>query len=905
MGDIKKFKGKRKIPGFNGNLLFYAHGKECLMQISEKLSVVDTFGCDMVAGVCRHLLLNNFPVHQIQVMCNKLERIKQMSSRFQCQGSKPFQAIKLLYTEDDNIDTAPSRCVTILDLVSLGSKDEQKNFICSISKAIAKSRNGVIIIASFMLILKANDEEWVTLINKMYKSGYIKPFLSVRCDTHNKVCRDITTAEELSLASPRGGCLEICRWRGCGHECGSVCHPVNTDHCSNGDYLCRETCQLICCNGHHCILPCYHDCVCEWGCIFLRNCGHPLEDKDTVCYQPCQTPLKCGHPCSKICSECDKSHEDVECKKRCDKTCPRGHPCVPHRCDKDKGCPPCRIVTQLKLECRHMLTITCSDPDFDEENYVCHLQCERTYAFCGHRCVKRCYEECGPCETISLRPHPKCGHPTPSQCHVPILDPCIYPVQAKNPSFCGHEILVPCYLSDKLSSADISVYCRADCVKGVTNVCGHDCKGSCMRCYQGRFHIRCTEPCEKSLICRHFKICGETCDREGCREPCPKLLPCQHPCVGFCGETCPDGCRICTPDKLIDFLELSGEETRFYVRIPPCGHAIEESNLTEWLSTKNTEIKLKFCPICLVPIHPTLKRFSLQIQECWKDVQQVKSAIRGDENEIKKRLEQIEGDVIKILESGSYVPKFPKLGNHILTELRKPMKTTNKSRVTFDSMSLGKVQCIEWVFKEWKRVEESLPLYENLWIPEYFNKFKAEHTRLFDFTMRRIWPLHVNEVEAIRLEFTRVSDIQRLYERISLEMEDHILKLGKSVEGQKKFREAEAALYLRQPYTEEAQIEFDRKFKVFSRIQNYTLQLTDRERQEIVDAFGTRAGRWFKCPNGHVFVVTECGGPTERGLCNECGAPIGGEDHQLIEENQLATEMDGAQAPIWTTALQR
>lgn len=49
-------------------------------QISEKLSVVDTFGCDMVAGVCRHLLLNNFPVHQIQVMCNKLERIKQMSS---------------------------------------------------------------------------------------------------------------------------------------------------------------------------------------------------------------------------------------------------------------------------------------------------------------------------------------------------------------------------------------------------------------------------------------------------------------------------------------------------------------------------------------------------------------------------------------------------------------------------------------------------------------------------------------------------------------------------------------------------------------------------------------------------------------------------------------------------------
>lgn len=76
------------------------------------------------------------------------------------------------------------------------------------------------------------------------------------------------------------------------------------------------------------------------------------------------------------------------------------------------------------------------------------------------------------------------------------------------------------------------------------------------------------EPCTYS--CEHLscsKICGETCDREGCREPCPKLLPCQHPCVGFCGETCPDGCRICTPDKLIDFLELSGEETRLYMPI--------------------------------------------------------------------------------------------------------------------------------------------------------------------------------------------------------------------------------------------------------------------------------------------------------------------------------------------------
>ncbi len=81
--------------------------------------------------------------------------------------------------------------------------------------------------------------------------------------------------------------------------------------------------------------------------------------------------------------------------------------------------------------------------------------------------------------------------------------------------------------------------------------------------------------------------------------------------------------------------------------------------------------------------------------------------------------------------------------------------------------------------------------------------------------------------------------------------------------------------------------------------------MSEDERKGIVEAFGSRAGRWFKCPNGHVYVVTECGGVTEIGKCNECGSTIGGENHQVLQFNQLATEMDGAQSPMYPTALQR
>jgi hypothetical protein len=57
---------------------------------------------------------------------------------------------------------------------------------------------------------------------------------------------------------------------------------------------------------------------------------------------------------------------------------------------------------------------------------------------------------------------------------------------------------------------------------------------------------------------------------------------------------------------------------------------------------------------------------------------------------------------------------------------------------------------------------------------------------------------------------------------------------------------------------------------------------------------GLGAGHFFKCPNGHVYVIGECGGAMEESKCPECGAKIGGRDHALASGNQLASEIDGA-----------
>lgn len=48
----------------------------------------------------------------------------------------------------------------------------------------------------------------------------------------------------------------------------------------------------------------------------------------------------------------------------------------------------------------------------------------------------------------------------------------------------------------------------------------------------------------------------------------------------------------------------------------------------------------------------------------------------------------------------------------------------------------------------------------------------------------------------------------------------------------------------------------------------------------------TGQGHFYKCPNGHPYVIGECGGAEQLGTCNECGARIGGTQHQLTSGNQ-------------------
>ncbi|KAH9048669.1 hypothetical protein EDB83DRAFT_2317412 [Lactarius deliciosus] len=82
--------------------------------------------------------------------------------------------------------------------------------------------------------------------------------------------------------------------------------------------------------------------------------------------------------------------------------------------------------------------------------------------------------------------------------------------------------------------------------------------------------------------------------------------------------------------------------------------------------------------------------------------------------------------------------------------------------------------------------------------------------------------------------------------------------------------------------------------------------LSLKEKEDIVKAFGfSHRGHFYNCENGHTFVIDDCGGAMESARCTECGAPIGGSNHQQHHSNTRALEFEhiareqGAQDSPW------
>lgn len=77
--------------------------------------------------------------------------------------------------------------------------------------------------------------------------------------------------------------------------------------------------------------------------------------------------------------------------------------------------------------------------------------------------------------------------------------------------------------------------------------------------------------------------------------------------------------------------------------------------------------------------------------------------------------------------------------------------------------------------------------------------------------------------------------------------------------------------------------------------QTYYEPMTPDDLREVRTAMQREfigSGHWYRCPNGHMYSVGECGMPMERAVCPECGATVGGANHLSAAGNVHDTAME-------------
>ena len=429
----------------------------------------------------------------------------------------------------------------------------------------------------------------------------------------------------------------------CEHPCAKKCG----DHCAS--FKCAVRVQkFLACGFHEISCRCSDDVsqmICAMRCNRKLSCGHKCPGKcsedcsQLKCQKVVVKPLNCAGKHS-LKMPCSDDPNTVKCEERCIKKLDCGHPC-PGLCSQKCGSLKCMRRVEKTFPCGHKQLLQC----FQTKTATCRERCHRQKSSCKHICKGVCGEDCSkyPCDVKVVKTL-SCGHQIEMRCSRPVEDVQCSAACEKNLP-CGHQCSGTC---DDCHQSGSHELCEHPC--GRLLVCSHRCKATCYepcppcerkcnrRCPHGQCNKRCAQPCEPcrrpcTWNCPHYQcknLCGEECDRPRCDAPCPKKLPCRHPCIGLCGENCPNVCATCHPKKLSSMLAdgrgNKTEPTRC-LQLFDCGHIIKVEEMDSWMLRElGNDGQLRRCPKCSTSITFSY-RYGNIIKRALKSTKNVKKTI--------------------------------------------------------------------------------------------------------------------------------------------------------------------------------------------------------------------------------------------------------------------------------------
>ncbi|CAF0927851.1 unnamed protein product [Adineta steineri] len=604
----------------------------------------------------------------------------------------------------------------------------------------------------------------------------------------------------------------------------------------------------------------------------------------------------------------------------------------------------CRQTCNGRLKCGHHCELICHNYDYEHNDVICYKKCSERLS-CGHLCRKQCHNKTPNqhdlCYALVDKIIPECGHIIRIACYeVPNVNNC--KKSSSKQLACGHNINVPCRI---ISSSDQlkGYFCSEPCNKILS--CEHKCIGKCGDCHAGRLHIACGQKCERELICSHVckepcaancppcvrecqtrcihskcnkkcgelcirckeacaykckhlectRLCSEPCDRDSCNEPCNKKLKCGHTCIGMCGEPCPRECRKCNKSIVQEiFFGDEAEPDARFVFLPDCRHIIEVTALDKFVkdfvndSNDKTAIRFPECPRCKQKIH-RCTRYMPIINRVDNLISQVKKKILGDtsEEEINHRRKQL-------------ITEYEKIKTN-LKEIILNQSNSDFFSILYDKNYFfcdDKLNLMTNVIEFLNEIDTILidgrkKIQGNIFEDQI--NFPLRHIVKYLFTQRLGRNFAEQQLKDIQFELKR---IRRL-----IYIETLVLSLKKTLQTNEKDG-IDSMQYLTKktgPFTDEDQKQFDDLVKKFEYLNNLPgLGINENERIAIVSALKMSKGHWYLCPNGHPYVITECGGANQESQCPDCGERIGGQNHRLLDTNSHFALMDGSKHAAWS-----
>ncbi|KAK0710442.1 hypothetical protein B0T21DRAFT_77739 [Apiosordaria backusii] len=842
-------------------------------------------------------------------------------------GRKPLEKKKLLQTirlaTVDNFQGEEAK-VVVVSLVR--SNDSRKvGFLRTenrINVLLSRAQHGLYLIGNAKTY--QNVQMWADVYQQLVDRNAVGPSIALCCPRHPETAIECAEPDDFSRKSPEGGCSLICDQRldPCGHRCPAPCHS----EALHDVFSCLQPCPRI-------RTTCQHPCPKLCG----DRCGPCLVIVDGI-------PLPCGHISGDVACHKTLVPDSITCSRLVQKTVTAcGHTVtVPCYQDVSSGTFPCPTACDQTLVCGDRCPGACGtcrkkgqDNVVVFEHQVCKRICGLRSSTCSHLCARRCHdgEDCGSCtQKCQVRcPHSQCSQ----QCHKPCA-PCIEPCawSCEHMGQCSLPCAAPC---DRLP-------CQKRCSHLLR--CGHQCPSFCGElCPDGLCQICCVTAIKEARVdLLEFKTYGEI----DLNESPITVLGCGH---FFTGETL-DGMlamsEVYTTNALGEYnglRDLSGTMSKSVPSCPDCRVPIRQFSTRRYNRVVNRAI-----------MDETVKRFVMDgtqrlrdLEKLWNKARQdlansregmAKKSKSGSESTFRKRyseLANVRGAVQRLkrdVEAEHQPTK--KLFDAIVTSqwsqkthsleqqmLRLNLTNTRGRSPTIAPPPVYNTHISVEAEALYLQVGETV-LYDKLSLVARNEVLRAlvklpnlekDVMEFFKACLRTIAATQKAKlprlVIRLSLAYARIARLSAWYRRKVSSSETDVAEPA-TTEDNKKMKKSESedtsatarkllveALALCGTFEDGKNFrsEVEETIKLFdaTRYEEVTPEEIEAIKQAMVSGRGgisTHSGHWYNCENGHPFAIGECGMPMEMARCPECGARIGGTNHEFVGGVSRARNME-------------